>query len=251
MRVRSSNAEASASDLMRAARSPLCARLHTSLCRMANPALQTLLQWCGTGLVVLATRHTLSVGMSTRRSRTTITTLSCTTFRGTFPPAGSNCLARTRPARSDVHVTRLCSWLCVVVRSRCSRIGDRGVWPSHIGGFGGCAKAVDPDTGKHACGNFRKPNVSSAQPVHRSISPRVRHVWVRGTLASRSQCAFVLDASFPTEVVKQAGARSLARRSRRSRAVALAVPLQRLTSRMLASLSHVRSCIGSRATIDC
>ena len=89
-----------------------------------------------------------------------------------------------------------------------SRIGDKGVWPSHTESHDkGCTRVGDD--GSHSCGNFRKPNVSAAAPVHRNLSPTVVEVWAKGSAAAKSQCDFIIKAKFPDEAITLAGAPNL------------------------------------------
>eukprot|EP00730_Choanoeca_flexa_P005701 TRINITY_DN12004_c0_g2_i1.p1 TRINITY_DN12004_c0_g2~~TRINITY_DN12004_c0_g2_i1.p1 ORF type:complete len:799 (+),score=141.55 TRINITY_DN12004_c0_g2_i1:145-2397(+) len=52
------------------------------------------------------------------------------------------------------------------------------------------------------CGNFRKPNVSSANPKRRDIQPELQQLWQK----KDGSCSFITMATFPDEATTLAGA---------------------------------------------
>lgn len=80
-----------------------------------------------------------------------------------------------------------------------------------------CAyKAASPDDMR--CGNFRKPNVSSASPQRHDVNPSMTSLWLRkvhqkvqnrkasvNNSATKS-CSFVANTSFPYNLTVEAGA---------------------------------------------
>ena len=89
------------------------------------------------------------------------------------------------------------------LRDFASRLGDHGDWPNHTAPRSGCWYAAGAEDDLN-CGNFRKPNVSSARPVRRQLLPSLR------ALAHRADadggCTFVATAGFAAEAVRDAGA---------------------------------------------
>lgn len=82
-----------------------------------------------------------------------------------------------------------------------SRIGDKGAWPQHTAGQYAEYNATTSDA---HCGNFCKKNMSSANPVHRSITPTVVSMW-KGVQADGSY-AVVTNATLSDEAHAAAGA---------------------------------------------
>jgi hypothetical protein len=100
-----------------------------------------------------------------------------------------------------------------------SRLGD---WQH--GKHNGCWHNPD-DADDMGCGNFRKPNMSSAKPVHRELPLTMDKLWYKpaavAAVAAReggpldrgpldrgplTSCSFVVEGSFPQEAQELAGA---------------------------------------------
>lgn len=66
-----------------------------------------------------------------------------------------------------------------------------------------CAQFLMHSACSKGCGGFRKPNVTSANPKRRNLTPTMTALW-----ASDDTCSFVAEATLPEEAHKLAGAPS-------------------------------------------
>merc|ERR1712048_318463 len=92
----------------------------------------------------------------------------------------------------------------VFMQDFAARLGDRGVWPQHsplvtTGKSPHYNKTSPDDMGD---GNFRKPNVTSAHPLRRSLRLNMTQLWHKG---SHDSCAFVAGGVLPDEAHSHAG----------------------------------------------
>eukprot|EP01079_Euglenida_sp_SAG-EU17-18_P006387 gene6387-1139_t len=84
------------------------------------------------------------------------------------------------------------------------RLGDQGIWPNHTESHSDC-RYTPGQADNMNCGNFRRPNMTSAKPVHRSLSPTLVALWYRQS-GEPGRCTFIAQANFPAEPQANAGA---------------------------------------------